>query len=139
MSEGFEAGLPPLATWSLLAALIPLLWSLPWPLGFLFESLGVGCAIPHHHDCFLVTFSQLGVCVLNSETLWQRAIFGSQCLGHDVDALRCVGLFHLHRYNMRGESINSLCIFTDDHLVITIWAGLFCVLVVYHCGCSPSH
>ena len=29
--------------------------------GFLLESLGVGHTIPHHHNCILATFPQLGV------------------------------------------------------------------------------
>ena len=37
--------------------------------GFLLESLEVGRGIPHHHDCVLATFPQLGVHILHGETL----------------------------------------------------------------------
>ena len=43
-------------------------WGL-WDFFSLFESLGVGHTIPHHHDCIIATFPQFGVCILHHETM----------------------------------------------------------------------
>ena len=88
--------------------------------GFLFESLGVGHPIPHHHDYVFATFPQLGIHVLNGETLQERVIFSSHCLGHNVNALPHISPLCLHGYNVRGKSIHSLHIPCDDHLIILI-------------------
>ena len=105
--------------------------------GFLLESLGVVHTIPYHHNYVFATLPQLGVCILNSENLQERAIFSSQCLGHDINALPHISPLCLHGCNARGKSIHSLDILGDDHFVILICPGLFWDLVIYYCGCSP--
>ena len=53
-----------------------------------------------------------------AESHLQFAVLGSWhwCAPH-------VGLFCLHRYNMKGESIHSFCILCENSLVVLVWAG----------------
>ena len=49
---------------------------------------------------FLLPCLKLIVCVLYSEALWQRAIFSSQGLYHDVHTFSSIGPSCLHWYNV---------------------------------------
>ena len=71
--------------------------------GFLPEGLQVSHVALYHHDCFLTALPQLGVHALYSEAMWQRAIFSSQGLYHDIDPFSSIGPSHLHRYDAGGE------------------------------------
>ena len=68
--------------------------------GFLLEGLQVCSVVPYHHYCFFTALPQLGVCVLYSEALWQRAIFCLQGLYHDVDAFSHVRPSCFHWYDV---------------------------------------
>ena len=106
---------------------------------FLLKSLGVGCTVPHHHNSVLAACSQLHICILHGETLRQRPILNSQCLGHHIDSFPSVSFLCLQGYNMGRKGIYGLHILSDNHFILFAQAGLSCSLSVLHHDCSPLH
>ena len=86
---------------------------------FLLQSLGAGCAVPHHYNAC----PQLCICILQCEPLRQRPIFNSQGLGHHINSTPKVSLLCLHRYNTWRKGIYGFCILSDDHFTVPTWAG----------------
>ena len=107
--------------------------------GFLLESLGVGCTVPHHDNSILAACPQLHICILHGKTLRQQPTLGSQCLGHHVNSLPGINLPCFHRYYTGREGIYGLHVHSDNHFIVFTWAGLSHSLAVLHCGCSPLH
>ena len=97
---------------------------------FLLESLEIGCTVLHHHNSILAACSQLNIPILHSESLRQRPILDSQCLGHHNNSLPSVSFLCLHGYNMRRKGISIFLVMTTSSYLLGLdFSQLGCPLL----------